>query len=445
MRPKFLVMTSAGLCLTVLLAWTLGHHITYEGFYLFHPKEKEKPNLEPMIMLTRTPTTQHLATASLVQPRGPVPLDTIRQQRRDNLLKACKDDSVRYHGTYQVPYTVLERMQVSPKHRLIYCGLEKAASSFMKRIFMILNGAEKKSPYELPLAKSGLGVPILSEYPQAEVPDMLLNSTMVIITRDPYTRLLSAYTDKLYSPNAIYADKIGKYAVKLSRENATEQSLRCGFDLTFKEFVKYFIQSEKDGLHRDNHFAPANQMCLPCTYNYNFIARTETLLNDTVYLLNHLGEQQLAESIQVNFTSKNRRDKIKDQPNLLFMFRDKYKGCLSFFDAQRKIWKKMQTSGVIDKKSKYPISRDESENITRTSFEKLLLAAVGNVVDATYARKQREEAAIEAYSSLDGEDLEELSKIFAPDCKIFKFRCRPQRFFETDPNIKPWYFELATA
>ncbi|OWF49033.1 carbohydrate sulfotransferase 11-like [Mizuhopecten yessoensis] len=442
MRPKLLVFIGTTLCLIIVIAWTLGHHFTYYAFDLFH--SKETPLLEQTIKFKQITTASHLTTSTVQRPQ-PVQLDSLRKQRRDHLLKACEADDVRYHGTYQVPYTVQERMQVSKKHRLLYCGLEKAASSFMKRIFMILNGAEKKSPYDMPTGLAGFGVPNLSDFKPATVPDMLQNSTIVIISRDPYTRLLSAYIDKIFSPNAIFADKIGKFALPLTRKEPSEQSLRCGFDLTFKEFIKYFIQSESSGLHRDNHFAPAYQMCLPCTYDYNYIARTDTLLNDTVYLLSQLGEKQLAENLQVNFTSRNRQDKIKGQPNLLFMFRDKYKGCLSFFDAQRKIWKKMQATGVIDKKSKYPISREESENITRTSFERLLLAAVGDAYDVTVGKQQRKEAAIEAYSTVDKEDLEKLNKIFAPDCKIFNFNCRPSKFFETDPKIKPWYFDLETA
>ncbi|XP_060069602.1 carbohydrate sulfotransferase 9-like [Ylistrum balloti] len=443
MRPKLLVVIGTMLSVTAVIAWTLGRHLSYNGFHLFESNEKSR--YEQTTAFHQMATTTRLTTTSEAQPIGPIRLDTIRDQRHAHLMKACDDDDVKYRGTYQVPYTVMERMQVSRKHRLLYCGLEKAASSFMKRIFMVLNGAPKKSPYDIPTALAGFGVPNLSDYKPAEVPDILKNSTVLLIGRDPYTRLLSAYIDKMFSPNAMFAEKIGKYAISLTRENVTEQSRRCGFDLTFKEFIKYFIQSQEDGLHRDNHFAPAYQMCLPCTYNYNFIAKTDTLLNDSVFLLTQVGEKQLAENLQVNFTTRNRQDKIRDQPNLLFMFRKKYQGCLSFFDAQRKVWKKLQATGVIDKKSKYPVTREESENITRTSFERLLHAAVGDVTDVTVARRQREEAAVEAYSSLEGEDLEKLNKIFAPDCKIFKFNCRPQKFFETDPNIKSWYFDIETA
>ncbi|XP_069120283.1 carbohydrate sulfotransferase 11-like [Argopecten irradians] len=443
MRPKILVLLSAGLSLTVLIAWAFGSHLTYNSFYPLHVKEEQ--HIEPKIFPYWPISTLSSAPNQTGRPLPPFHLDKLRQERRSHLLEACKDGSVRYRGTYQVPYTVLERLQVSQKHRLIYCGLEKAASSFMKRLFMILNGAEKKSPYDIPVALSGFGVPSLSNFKKEIAQGMLHDSTKLIIGRDPYTRLLSAYVDKLYSPNAIYAEKIGKYATILFRVNTTDQSQWCGFDLTFKEFVKYFIQSINDGLNRDNHFAPAYQMCLPCTYDYNYIAKTDTLLNDTVFLLSQLGEKHIAENLQVNFSSQNREDKIKDQSNLLFMFREKYKGCLSFYDAQRKIWKKMQAAGVIDKNSKYPISQEGSENITRSAFEKLLLAAVGNAGDSMVARQQREEAAIEAYASIDGTDMEKLSKILAPDCKIFNYDCRPPKFFKTDPNITPWYFDLETA
>lgn len=84
-----------------------------------------------------------------------------------------------------------------------------------------------------------------------------------VFVREPYSRLLSAYVDKLFVPDS-YFDKLGTYIVRAFRANASSESLKFGHDVTFAELVKYVIHAESTGRKRDYHFVPAHAQCNMC-------------------------------------------------------------------------------------------------------------------------------------------------------------------------------------
>lgn len=57
--------------------------------------------------------------------------------------------------------------------------------------------------------------------------------TKVMFTRQPYSKLLSAYVDKLYSPNPFFWGKIGRHIVRKFRSRPSAKSVACGHDVTF--------------------------------------------------------------------------------------------------------------------------------------------------------------------------------------------------------------------
>ena len=96
------------------------------------------------------------------------------------------------------------------------------------------------------------------------------NSTRFLFARDPYTRVWSAYVDKLLLPNMW--GSTGKKIVA-RRPNATARSRACGNDVTFREFVEYIVQhSEWTGSDQLNgHWRPIQYVCDPCQFKPHFI------------------------------------------------------------------------------------------------------------------------------------------------------------------------------
>lgn len=276
--------------------------------------------------------------------------------------------------------------------------------------------------------------------------DFMDKSLSFMFVREPYGRLFSGYVDKLFSPNVGFWKLIGAFGISVLRKHASSVALKCGHDLTFSEFVKTVLYAEEHGLKRNGHFTPQYEHCDPCHYSYDVIGTLETLSQDTFYLLDRMGKPNLKKSLEIDFRGQSLNDTIRDQVGMLFRYRKSYHDCgVSFYEAQKRMWKKFQIRGVISKNSKYPIGQDQSETLTKESFTALIYQGIGDAADKNVAKKNKNDALIEAFSTVDKKDMESLRKMFEPDCELFGYDCRPSKLFDINSSVTPWFFDIKTA
>lgn len=81
--------------------------------------------------------------------------------------------------------------------------------------------------------------------------------------------------------------RYGRNIIKKFRPNASEFDLETGSNVTFREFVLYILAD--DSTNGNEHWEPVYNLCHPCSLNYNFIGRYETLLEDACALLDMVG------------------------------------------------------------------------------------------------------------------------------------------------------------
>jgi len=72
------------------------------------------------------------------------------------------------------------------------------------------------------------------------------------------------------------------------RSNATEESLRNGDDVTFREFVDFVTDDAENGT-RNEHWRPIYDLCQPCIVNYNLVSKYESLVEDATEILERIG------------------------------------------------------------------------------------------------------------------------------------------------------------
>lgn len=109
--------------------------------------------------------------------------------------------------------------------------------------------------------------------------------TKLLIVRDPYERLLSAYRDKLeHGKNHTYW---GKY-VKSIMEYNRKHRMGVNTEVSFSAFVNYVNGLSKPRIH-DEHWRPYHQLCFPCGIRYDVIAKYETLTDDSERFLRLIG------------------------------------------------------------------------------------------------------------------------------------------------------------
>ncbi|KAK7495725.1 hypothetical protein BaRGS_00012945, partial [Batillaria attramentaria] len=260
-------------------------------------------------------------------------------------------------------------------------------------------------------------------------------------TREPYSRLLSGYVDKLFNPNTVYCSIYGKFMVAHFRKNATENSIRCGHDVTFPEFVKYFIHVQKQhtSSYRDTHFIPTHDHCDFCNIPYKYIAHQSTFLEDTNYIL---------QVINSTYRYKKNYDAeaIDDYSTLyLKRLRPRVVKCMTLDEAARRLWKSFKMRGILSKNQPFPFTLEQTQDLMYYEFTRAAMDAYAKSEPKSVRSKQREEAMREAFASVPLEDRLELKKLLHLDFEFFGFDPEPDTVFpkepyKRDPNFS--YFDV---
>ena len=119
--------------------------------------------------------------------------------------------------------------------------------------------------------------------------EILSTYSKFLVMRHPLSRLLSAYTDKIGSPNEHSFERIRRYIFKTMRPNASAEEIANGIP-TFKEFVSMILTKDwKDS--GDTHWGPFDKICQPCSIHYDHILKLESMENDMMPVLDLLASK----------------------------------------------------------------------------------------------------------------------------------------------------------
>ncbi|KAK7093134.1 carbohydrate sulfotransferase 9-like [Littorina saxatilis] len=297
-----------------------------------------------------------------------------------------------------------------------YCPIPKTSSTTWKDIFAKIRGKMKR-----------LKIP--GVIPPSKTPDVRF-----VFVREPYSRLLSAYVDKLFSPHGMIWNTTGRDVIKNFRPNASSKSLECGHDVTFPEFIKYVISMEESGEDYNRHFVLSHKFCALCDYHYDYIGHLETIQEDMPYIL---------KAIQSPVTYSQTFDSVTIQKNTrmsLNRMKDAVSRCIDVHEACIRLWKKWQIRGIIHTSQPFPLTREHTRDITPEDFAKAALSAVARSGEVMERRGQKGEAAREAYSGVDMADRDKLQRLLAVDCHMFGFDPRPPHVFPVTPHTSHTHF-----
>jgi len=153
------------------------------------------------------------------------------------------------------------RVAVSPQHRFLYNRLPKNANSTITRSLVdgaaALSGTPADGPakrhFQRPSRMSGAEVAALGDY------------FKFVFVRDPYSRTLSAYLDKIVNRR-----KQSRSVLKWAEKHGIDAP-------SFADFCAYL---DDGGLYDDNHWAPQTAGLVLPLAAFDFIGRFETLDRD---------------------------------------------------------------------------------------------------------------------------------------------------------------------
>lgn len=346
------------------------------------------------------------------------------RKRREELATACQG--------LDLEETERFRALLNQDHKLLYCRVNKCASTFVLGLLdRVLNCGrhclreQKDTIKQLPFNSQFL---------------LLKNAYSFIFVREPYGRFFSYYSNRFYATKEQWPRSASEI-IKKFRKNPSEVSLKYGHDLSFTEFILYVI----DGFYSDDkeneHVRPMHFNCNPCQLNYDFIGKLETLPSDINFLLHQWKHLNLTHDISDDVVTELLNDHLfKPVDNLFSAIKD-FKGSpIPVYNLLVRTWTYYQIREKVSKKILLPFSKAEAEQVTKNQYIDKLTAAMERSKGMAGLKSQKMAAMRQAYSSMPPEILEDLKTVVETDCKLFGYDIEPYFVFDHDFEVEFDYF-----
>ena len=344
------------------------------------------------------------------------------QARKERVTEYCVKIGPRQMKTCEAD-DVINGLKHVEKSDLLYCAIEKTGSTFWKRILHVAGGwSNNSNPHSIASkdadSKHG-GFQSLSNVTYDQLMKIFQTSKSIMFVRDPLTRLFSAWLDKFYSTNPYYWELYGKRIIMSERKNATNESLTCGDNVAFPEFVSFVSRVVKRDKCLDRHFNPNFKHCAPCYFSYDYIGKYETLKEDTFFLLENLNLSGVVRF--TNFENDATNDVIHNDADWVFLKRNETENCVPFRCSLFRVWKRLQSRGIISKTMDLPYKTNkEADETTVEEFTKAITDA-HNKSDPKEIVLNREEVLAEAYGLLTEKLKKRLLDALGPDFDLFGY------------------------
>ncbi|XP_033736670.1 carbohydrate sulfotransferase 11-like [Pecten maximus] len=331
------------------------------------------------------------------------------ENRRSAVLTMCRQNI-----TYKRPYR--DHMILNKNKHFIFCKATKTGSTFWGRLLLQVDRHVIGSPYKI---KPQIGpvniVPTIREWRNFEA--VLKSSTKFIVARNPLERLYSAYVDKVYSPNPYYWDSLGKYVVRNFRRPSEST---CGHDVTFTEFLKYAVNAETTGRHRDVHVASLWETCSPCHVNYDIIGKMETFKDDTTYILEKLNLGMYIDVLR-NVSADAVNDALYDTAQAFVDMRTEALKCISEHQIVDRIWTKLKARGYVAADMPLPMNLyNKSEETVFKIFKDVYSESIIKL--GRHGLKQQQKAIyLETLRKIPTETLTQIGNAYYRDFRMFGY------------------------
>ncbi|XP_072022737.1 LOW QUALITY PROTEIN: carbohydrate sulfotransferase 13-like [Amphiura filiformis] len=209
---------------------------------------------------------------------------TYQRETRD--IKEMLSDYEKYHGT----------LLVDDKHKILHCNTPKVAGTSWKRVLNVLTGQTNSTSQGTGYENVNIARNIrrLASYTPSEIDHILKTYTKFMFARHPFSRLLSAFNNKL-APNStdtrnrqIFRDAVGE-VIQMAFHPCTNQRARrrkitCEYNITFHDFVRFLIDPRMEPF-QNVHWKSNYELCKPCDIKYDIIGKYESLVEDANYVL----------------------------------------------------------------------------------------------------------------------------------------------------------------
>ncbi|XP_077992231.1 carbohydrate sulfotransferase 8-like [Glandiceps talaboti] len=228
----------------------------------------------------------------------------IHKKRRERMEAVC--NRRKNNGT-RFPVSRYRAFYFNDAYKCVYCSVPKAGTTNWKRILLVLQGDTNSTVTKFREVHSH-HFPTLRNVTD----DRLSNYTTFLFTREPFSRLLSAFIDKFETPDDTVYDW-AKWGKKVAKKYRKQNGNTDNGNVTFVEFIQYLIDPATNPSKMDPHWRPVYLMCNICNMRYDFIGRIEHFKEDAYSFLKLINASDVVKSLNFpsdNFHSTNASEKL---------------------------------------------------------------------------------------------------------------------------------------
>lgn len=289
---------------------------------------------------------------------------------------------------------------------LYYCKVPKCGSTFWMQVFLALNDDEnikdvfgkRRSLYHNNALNQISSMDHFSG-----------NDVIFHVTRNPYSRLYSAYVDKIYLPG------FWGVANEINKRNGKA----CSQSASFEDFLKFIMQENL----QDPHWLPISEICGSCKAPYNVISKQETFNNDVYFILDHLSiSGRLKKEFLKNLQKKHTENSIKEITKVMIEYAKKAP-CLTFIKFCQRMWKAFQIQGYISNLLSFPVKKFRTLNFTNTTaIVKIYIKGTKKIhMTGIMKQHQRHQYLAKAYKGISHKTIEDLRRIYKADFDLYGY------------------------
>ncbi|XP_062577778.1 carbohydrate sulfotransferase 9-like [Saccostrea cucullata] len=343
-------------------------------------------------------------------------------RKRKNKLRAfCGVNSTLEQYSFNFSQ-VTERYYIDKKFKLSYCKVPKAGSSLWTQIFMILRTGPRQNSKKINeiVKESRNNLHGIKPF-FSSIPTEGNSTTSIIMSRNPYSRLFSAFIDKIYLMDKFEITK------KISLHYGKSKSL-CGYKVTFQEFLDFVVSQASKGCKINRHWAPIYLLCRPCDVRYDIITKIETLTEDLNFIFNHSKVSRSKKDIILNVT-KYKSDLFGVLNTYLSHWKRNRLECPNLKEYLFRIWRALQHQGELKYELPFP-SNAFSSVLTKNPDVNIIINVFVKYVEkhrpkAEERRVQRRRTLTEAYRGIKKSTIRKMQELYKLDFLLFQYEMTP--------------------
>ena len=285
--------------------------------------------------------------------------------------------------------------------------MPKGGCTFWTQAFILLQNNASTAETVFSMNRMTLHMKLAKSVTVAFQSKARCNSRTVLISRDPYSRLFSAFIDKMFLPE-MYPGAVGI----VQRQRKTNSS--CANDITFEEFLKDIMLSVGNGQELDVHWAPIENICHPCDNVNSFaLVKLETFTADVEYVLKEVGIadnefEVISDALHEHRLESSTLGLVKEVINF------NVTQCMDGIEVASRIWKSFQIQGHIHDDIPFPIKTiDTSEKARNPEYlTKVILETIKkHPMSHNEAKLQRRRALVKAFGGVGKDILDKVKEL----------------------------------